>query len=277
MSTEVVASWLRVRQKNASVGRFLGEGARPSLDEFQKPRGNALLAGRKSAQPLHHRIFWREETSSASLWEGTKQAIEGALVAKGCKKGQRTRDVDGEGIPHQTSCPSPTGDVIQRTTRRLSPAVTIREVSKASDLQRLSRLLNDGRVNTSSLEAFAVALRDANPAVVEMWLHNGKQLKGEHFLKTFRSWCEPVGHASGTDSEKGCTRSPPWILPLHLSSHAGSPEIVSVLLRFISDSYSCKDRKAMVNARDMHGRTALHLASWSPRLQCPGKRSDIVR
>lgn len=47
MSTEVVASWLRVRQQNALVGHLLGKGLRPSLDDLKKPKGNALLAGRK--------------------------------------------------------------------------------------------------------------------------------------------------------------------------------------------------------------------------------------
>lgn len=50
-----------------------------------------------------------------------------------------------------------------------------------------------------------------------------------------------------------------------------------VLLRFMAESYSSKDCKDMVNARDLNGRTALHLSSWSPRLQCPGKRNTIVR
>lgn len=47
MSTEAVASWLRVRQKNALVGQFLGKGVRPSFDGLKKPTGNAVLAGRR--------------------------------------------------------------------------------------------------------------------------------------------------------------------------------------------------------------------------------------
>lgn len=50
-----------------------------------------------------------------------------------------------------------------------------------------------------------------------------------------------------------------------------------VLLRFMAESYSSEECKAMVNAKDLNGRTALHLSSWSPRLQCPGKRNNIVR
>lgn len=50
-----------------------------------------------------------------------------------------------------------------------------------------------------------------------------------------------------------------------------------VLLRFMAESYSSEESKAMVNARDLNGRTALHLSSWSPRLQCPGQRNTIVR
>eukprot|EP00752_Nemacystus_decipiens_P010304 g9180.t1 len=42
------------------------------------------------------------------------------------------------------------------------------------------------------------------------------------------------------------------------------------------ESYSSEECKAMVNAKDLNGRTALHLSSWSPRLQCPGKRNSIV-
>lgn len=227
-----------------------------------------------SSQPFHHRVFWREETTPTSLWEGTNQAIEDALAVKGSKNEQRAGDAGGKGMQLQTQ--SPTGDNIPRTTRRLSPAATIREISEASDLQRLSRVLNDRRINTSSLDAFLAALQDGNPAVVDMWLRHGKKHKGEHFLATFRAWGKAIGDPDdGTDGSKCGTRSRG--LPLHLSCHAGSHEIVAVLLRFMADSYSCEERNATVNARDMNGRTALHLASWSPRLQCPGSRKDIVR
>ncbi|CAM9368126.1 unnamed protein product [Scytosiphon promiscuus] len=267
MSTEAVASWLRVRKQNALVGQFWGKGVRRSLDDLNKPKGNALLAGRKSAQPLHHRIYWREETSSGSLWEGTLQAIEGALLTEGSRKEPLTCGIGDEATQHQ----------VPKKSGRLSPAVAIRQISKASDLQRLSRMLNDRRINTSSSETFAAALRDANPAVVEMWLQHGKKHKGDYFLDTFHSWGKTVGDADVIGDGSGGTRPPQSVLPLHVSSHAGSPEIVSVLLRFIADTYSCEDLKAMVNARDINGRTALHLASWSPRLHGPGKRKYIVR
>lgn len=117
-----------------------------------------------------------------------------------------------------------------------------------------------------------MALRDGNPAVVDIWLRHGKEHRGASFLEAFRSWGNTGVVAGGVG-----VRSAPFSLPLHLSCHAGSPEIVSVLLKFMAESYSSKDNKAMVNARDLNGRTALHLASWSPRVQCPGKRNDIVR
>lgn len=160
----------------------------------------------------------------------------------------------------------------KKKNKRLSPATTIREISNVSDLQRLERVLDRRKVNTCCRETFAAALRDGNPAIVDMWLRHGKDHKGASFLEAFRSWGEAGVVAGGVG-----VRSAPASLPLHLSCHAGSPEIVSVLLQFIAEAYSSKDREAMLNARDLNGRTALHLASWSPRLQCPGKRNDIVR
>lgn len=215
---------------------------------------------------MHHRVFWREETTSASLWDGAYRAIEDAAAAKGSKKKRNS--------PTSPSSSSAKGPDDAKPNKRLSPAATIREISKASDLQRLARAFDHRRINTSCRETFAAAVRDANPAVVEMWLHHGKEHKGAYFLEDFRAWGEaaPAGNVGGREGN----RSPPSI-PLHLSCHAGAPEIVSVLLRFMTESYSCDDRIAMVNARDLNGRTALHLSSWSPRPRCPGTRNAIVR
>ncbi|CAN0234505.1 unnamed protein product [Ectocarpus sp. 6 AP-2014] len=265
MGTDAIASWLRVRQINSLAGHFLAKAA-ASCDEPDKFKGNATLAGVKRLQPVHHRVFWREETTSTSLWEGAYRAIEDTAAVKGRKKKRNS--------PTPPSSSSAKGPDDPKPTKRLSPAAMIREISKASDLQRLARVLDHRRINTSCRETFAAAVRDANPAVVEVWLHHGKEHKGAYFLDAFRAWGEAAaaGHVGG----RGGNRSPPSI-PLHLSCHAGAPEIVSVLLRFMTESYSCDDRIAMVNARDLNGRTALHLSSWSPRARCPGTRNAIVR
>eukprot|EP00904_Undaria_pinnatifida_P010010 jgi/Undpi1/6139/HiC_scaffold_20.g08624.m1 len=115
------------------------------------------------------------------------------------------------------------------------------------------------------------ALHDGNPAVVEMMLrHQREHGGGLAFARSFRSWILNVaGHDDGEGS--------PRCLPLHASCHAGSPEVLSVLLKFIFDSYSVEDQAAMVNARDCNHRSALHLASWSPRPQCPGRRNAMIR
>lgn len=215
---------------------------------------------------MHHRVFWREETTSTSLWEGAHRAIEDAAAAKDRKKKRNS--------PTPPSSSSAKGPDDPKPNKPLSPAAMIREISKASDLQRLARVLDHRIINTSCRETFAAAVRDANPAVVEMWLHRGKEHKGAYFLDAFRAWGEAA--AAGDVGGRGGNRAPPST-PLHLSCHAGAPEVVSVLLRFMTESYSCDDRIAMVNSRDLNGRTALHLSTWSPRARCPGTRNAIVR
>lgn len=180
-----------------------------------------------SGQPSRHRLFWREETTTASLWEGTRKAIEGAATAAAedntnkppppHNKGDETHQKKLQARPS-----SATGQQDVNRSKWLSPDDAIREISSASDLQRLARVLNHRRINTSCRETFAAALRDGNPAVIDMWLRHGKENKGAYFLEAFRAWGEiPV------DAGYGGGRSPPS-LPLHLSCHAGSPEVVSV-------------------------------------------------
>lgn len=150
------------------------------------------------------------------------------------------------------------------------PGFTVlREVSKSSDLRRLARLLAERSLNFGGPEIFTAALRDGNPAVVDMILRHEREHGGAAFTRTFRSWA--INASDGDQS------SSPVCLPLHLSCHAGSPEVLSVLLKFIVDSYPLEDRAALVNARDLNGRSALHLASWSPRPQCPGRRNAMIR
>lgn len=179
-----------------------------------------------SAQPLHHRVFWREETTSASLWEGTRRAIEDAATTAEKKKDDTSTKPT---LPHKGDEPqqqgppsSATGQKDVKRSKRLSPADTIQEISSSSDLQRLARVLNHRRISTTCRETFTAALRDGNPAVVDMWLRHGKENKGVYFLEAFHAWGEvPVS------SGYGGGRSPPS-LPLHQSCHAGSPEVVSV-------------------------------------------------
>lgn len=172
-----------------------------------------------SAQPPHHRIFWREETTSASLWEGTRRAVEGGSTAGDKRKSCSSRK--GGAVNQQRgTCSSPTSqEDEQKKRKKLSPADTIREISASSDLRRLARVFSSRRINTSCRRTFAAALRDANPAVVDMWLRHGKEHGGVSFLEAFRSW----GEAGFVDGDRS-----PSSLPLHLSCHAGSPEVVSV-------------------------------------------------
>lgn len=212
-----------------------------------------------SAQAPHHRIFWQEETTSISLWEGANRAIEAAESSRETCQLQK--------FGEEKTAVQQSKD--RQKNRRATPAAMIREVSKSSDLQRLSRLLADGKINPACPETFSAALRDGNPAIVEMILHHGFDRHGASFKEAFRAWGDiDVGRGK---------RRPPRCLPLHSSCHAGSPEILSVLLRRMAKCYSSENRKAMVNTRDLNGRTALHLASWSPRPRCPGKRPANVR
>lgn len=190
----------------------------------------APLCSIRSAQPLHHRIFWREETTTASLWEGTRRAIEsGAATAAAVEDNATKPTLLNKGDEPQQQAPpsSATGQKDVKRSKRLSPADTIREISSASDLQRLARVLNHRRINTSCRETFAAALRDGNPAVVDMWLRHGKENKGVYFLEAFRAWGE-VPVAAGY----GGGQAPPSF-PLHLSCHAGSPEVVSVRATYL--------------------------------------------
>lgn len=177
-----------------------------------------------SAQPLHHRIFWREETTAASLWEGTRRAIDSATTASGIEGNKNKPPPSHKSDEPQRQAPSSSATAVQKDikrSKRRSPADTIRDISSASDLQRLALVFNHRRISTSCRETFAAALRDGNPAVIDMWLRHGREHKGSHFLEAFRVWSESsvlAGHGSGQ----------PPISPLHLSCHAGSPEVVSV-------------------------------------------------
>lgn len=208
-----------------------------------------------SPQPPHHRVFWREETTSTSLWEGTQRAIE----ALDC---QHVSAPSHQSDTKETSF----AEIERQNEGYFDPVGTIREIAKFSDLQRLSRLLAARKINPACPETFAVALQSNNPAIVEMILHYGRDCGGPQFTRNFRS----MGNA-------GSKYGSPRCLPLHASCQTGSPEILSVLFRFMVECYSREDRKEMANAQDLNGRRALHLASWSPRPQCPGKRHTILR
>ena len=225
-----------------------------------------------SAQPSHHRIFWREETTSTSLWEGTHRAIEAIEAAKRLNAPPPRKHGGREHAQEEEHQLRSTQDKENKNKNRITtisdPASTVlREVSKSSDLRRLARLLAERSLNFGSPETFTAALHDGNPAVVEMILCHEREHGGAAFTQAFRSW------VNVSDGE----RSSPICLPLHASCHAGSPEVLAVLLNFIVHSYPVEDRAAMVNATDLNGRTALHLASWSPRPQCPGKRNAMMR
>lgn len=153
--------------------------------------------------------------------------------------------------------------------RESATSRSIRQISEKSDFQSLSRLLKNGELDPAHLDTFAAALVHGNPAVVEKVLRAGREQGGEHFLTVFRSWGQAPLHPDRRH-QRIRSRSP----PLHLCSHSGSPEVLSVLLKFMVETSSCE---AMVNAKDMNGRTALQLASWSPRPRCPGRRLSIIR
>lgn len=224
------------------------------------PRSPLFIAA--SAEPLvHHCIFWREESTSASLWGGVHRAIAETTCASAVLENHKPGQL-------RLPCQDPGGD---------SPTAILLEVSKVSDLQRLSRLLTQGKIEPCCAETIAAAVQDGNPAVVEMILRHGSE-KAPRFLDTFRSWVHrtivtDIDRQSRRASTTACT----CILPLHSSCHAGSPEVVDVLLIFMAENYSSGVSRSMVNAKDAHGRTALHLASWSPRPRCPGRRHAIVR
>lgn len=223
------------------------------------PRSTLFIAA--SAEPLvHHRIFWREESTSASLWGGVHRAIEettcASVVLENHKQGQL-----------RLPCEDPGGD---------SPTATLLEVFKVSDLQRLLRLLTQGKIEPSCAETIAAAVQDGNPAIVEMILRHGSE-HVPRFLDTFRSWVRRTIVTDIDGQSRRASTACTWILPLHSSCHAGSPEVVNVLLTFMAECYSSGDSRSMVNAKDAQGRTALHLASWSPRPLCPGRRHAIVR
>ena len=222
---------------------------------------------------MHHRIFWREETTSTSLWEGVHGAIEAEkrLNAAPPKLKYDGHKHDQEKV-RSTEEQHDEENIKDTSTRSFSdPATLLREVSKFSDLRRLARVLAQRDPDFGRPEPFMAALHDGNPAVVEMMLrHQREHGGGLAFARSFRSWILNVaGHDDGEGS--------PRCLPLHASCHAGSPEVLSVLLKFIFDSYSVEDQAAMVNARDRNHRSALHLASWSPRPQCPGRRNAMIR
>ena len=230
-----------------------------------------------SAQPSHHRIFWREETTSTSLWEGAHRAIEAIEAAEKpnatpTPKHEHDQKKEEEEQLRSTEDEENHEDNKNSNVTNVGKisgwAITVlQEVSTSSDLRRLARLLAERNLNFGGPEAFTVALHDGNPAIVEMILRQEREHSGVAFTRAFRAWANV---SDGEPSSPGC-------LPLHLSCHAGSPEVLSVLLEFIVDSYPVEDRAAIVNARDLNGRSALHLASWSPRPQCPGKRNAMIR
>lgn len=149
-----------------------------------------------------------------------RRAIEDGAATAGDKRiSPSSRKEDGA-TKQQAPSSSATGhEDDHKKIKRISPADTIRQISAASDLRRLARVLSHRRINTSCRGTFSAAIRDGNPAVIDMWLRHGKQHGGVSFLEAFRSWGE-AGLVGGD-------RSPPS-LPLHLSCHAGSPEVVSV-------------------------------------------------
>lgn len=217
---------------------------------------------------MHHRIFWREESTSSSLWEGVHRAIGETTGTSGLLQDRKQKKKTLRLLPSEDPG---AGD---------SPTAILVEVSKVSDLQRLSRLLTQGEIKPSCAETFAAAVQDGNPAVVEMILRHGSEHYAPHFLDTFRSWVHRATCNTTTTyyiGGKSPSTTPACILPLHSSCHAGSPEVVNVLLAFMAKCYSSEDFRSMINAKDVRGRTALHFASWSPRPLCPGRRHAIVR
>lgn len=141
----------------------------------------------------------------------------------------------------------------------------LREISAKSDFERWTRLLSAGTIDCSCLDTFMAAVRDGNPAIVETMLRFGKDRGGPSFMNTYFSW--------GRSDKGGGSYSS----PLHVACHRGSPVIVSVLLSFMSENCTSIERREMINARDIRGRTPLHLACWSPRSNCPGKRHVTIR
>lgn len=214
----------------------------------------------------HHRIFWRDETTSSSVWAGAHKAI---AAADG--HGQKPMPQHGtEDVPTVTR-----GEGENRADQLLessgSPTATttdiLRQISKRSDLERLYLLLETGKIDAACLKTIAAAVRDGNPAVVGVLLSYGM----EHctsYMQIFRTWSQI--------DEEG--RYPPPYLPLHTTCHLGSHAVASVLLELLREGCtSAADREEIVNARDSRGRTALHMASWSPRPKCPGKRHETIR
>lgn len=199
-----------------------------------------------SGEPPHHRIFWREETTSSSLWEGVHQALTASKTA-------RKHDKDGrkEG----------------KGRHRGSTACLLKEISRNSDLRRLSDLLAEGTIDIACPKTLAEVLQTNNPAVVEMVLQHGKD-HGHGGMAVF------LGSFGDAVS---CVQLHPPVLPLHTCCHLGSPETISVLLRFLVSNFSPWRLKMTLNARDLNGRTALHLASWSPQSHCAGRRHCIMR
>lgn len=197
------------------------------------------------------------------MWEGASRAIAASESHKrtpspveSVQNAPEAEDVDGTNSNNEVQ-PSESCD----------PAALLREVSKRSDLERLSHLLGIGKIHSACHDTFAAALRDGNPAVVEMILNHGKERDGA-FVKTFHDWCVK---RDGEGANLNLCR------PLHMACHAGSPQVVSVLLGFVRECYSPQDRADIIYARDTQGRTALHIASWSPRPVCPGARHSTIR
>lgn len=199
-----------------------------------------------SGELPHHRIFWREETTSSSLWEGVHQAL---MASKTDRK-------------HDKS-----GGKEEKGRHRGSTACLLREISQRSDLRRLSDLLAEGTIDITCPKTLTEVLQTNNPAVVDMVLQHGKH----HGYGGMAEFLGSFGDAVS------CARLQLSVLPLHTCCHVGSPETVSVLLRFMVSNFSPWRLKTALNTRDLNGRTALHLASWSPQPHCAGRRHFIMR
>lgn len=204
--------------------------------------------------PAHHRFFWREESTSASVWAGAYKA----LAAFDHHERAPAPQIGISGTPAENS----KNNVEYLDDSRI-PSDLLPKVSERSDLQRLDLLLNTGKIDPACPKTFTAAVHDGNPAIVGMLLSYGKD-NASLFKETFRDW-----------GKRDVAGGPST--PLRIACHLGLPHVVSVLLTFMREEYSAAESEQMVNARDCRGRTALHLASWSPQPKCPGRRQATLR
>lgn len=218
----------------------------------------------------HHRIFWRDETTSSSMWAGAHKATTTASSDSHGQKLLPQHDTeDTSAIVIRSQEEGQADQLLEFDYSRTAAATvdSLRQISTRSDLEYLYLLLESGKIDAACPETIAAAVREGNPAVLGVLLCHGV----EHctsYMKKFRTWSQTY--------EKG--RSRPLCLPLHIACHLGSHGVTSVLLEFLHERCTSNaEREEMVNARDSRGRTALHKASWSPRSKCPGKRHATIR